>query len=83
MLRLHRSASERRLAEAGAKLDRLSMPTKVIWGERDPWFPWAFADRYRQRLPDADVCVVADAGHWPWIERPEAVQEIVDFLAAR
>jgi pimeloyl-ACP methyl ester carboxylesterase len=80
VLRLHRSASERRLAEAGTGLDRLSMPISVMWGERDRWFSPAFADRYRQRLQDAEICLVADAGHWPWLERPHAVDRIQEFV---
>ena len=83
VLRLHRSAPERRLAEAGAHLDRLSMPTSVIWGERDPWFPPSLADQYGGRLAAARVTHVADAGHWPWLERPAVADEIEEFVSGR
>ncbi|HZO77238.1 MAG TPA: alpha/beta hydrolase [Solirubrobacteraceae bacterium] len=83
VLRLHRSAPEDRLAEAGAGLDRLSVPTMVMWGEHDPWFPAPLADRYGERLAGARVIRVPDAGHWPWLERPEMSEQIVDFVSER
>jgi pimeloyl-ACP methyl ester carboxylesterase len=83
VLRLHRSASERQLAEAGARLERLSMPALVVWGEHDRWFPAAFADRYCERLRNAQAWRIDDAGHWPWLERPQAAERIAEFVAAR
>jgi len=77
---LHRSATEEALAAAGSRLDRLTMPTLVIWGERDPWFPVELAADYGRRLPRAEVEVVADAGHWPWLERGEVAEEIAAFV---
>ena len=82
VLRLHRSAPEHLLAAAGAGLQKLSMPTLVIWGERDPWFEPAFADRYRERLRNAEVWRIEDAGHWPWLERPGVVERIAEFVAS-
>jgi pimeloyl-ACP methyl ester carboxylesterase len=83
VLRLHRSAPEPRLAEAGARLETLSMPALVVWGERDPWFSPAFADRYCERLPNAAAWRIGDAGHWPWLERPGVVERIAAFVSAR
>jgi pimeloyl-ACP methyl ester carboxylesterase len=81
VLRLHRSASEDRLAQAGAGLERLDMPALIVWGEHDPWFPAAFADRYCERLHNAASWLVGDAGRWPWLERPEIADRIAEFVA--
>jgi pimeloyl-ACP methyl ester carboxylesterase len=81
VLRLHRSASERQLAEAGGGLETLPMPTMVVWGEHDPWFPAAFADRYGERLGNAEVWRIPDAGHWPWLDRPQTVERVAEFLS--
>lgn len=83
VLRLHRSASERHLAEAGAGLDRLSMPTLVVWGKQDPWLPAAFADRYGERLPNAGIWLLNNAGHWPWLDRPEIAERIAEYVSER
>ncbi len=80
VLRLHRSADESVLAAAGRRLEALTMPALVVWGERDPWFPAAFGDAYASRLGDATVQRVADAGHWPWLERPEIANQIAEFV---
>jgi pimeloyl-ACP methyl ester carboxylesterase len=80
VLRLHRSASEAALARAGARLDALAMPSLVLWGERDPWLPASLADAYGGRLRDARVAIVPDAGHWPWLERPELAERIAGFV---
>jgi pimeloyl-ACP methyl ester carboxylesterase len=81
LLRLHRASDENRLAELGADLPSLQMPALVVWGERDPWFAPELADAYRERLPHAAVRRIPDAGHWPWLDRPEVIELVADFLA--
>jgi pimeloyl-ACP methyl ester carboxylesterase len=80
VLRLHRATGERELQAAGAGLKQLAIPTLVLWGEADPWFPASFADSYADRLPRATVHRVAGAGHWPWLERDEVAEEIAAFV---
>ena len=57
------------------------MPVLVLWGELDPWFPAAFGAAYAQALGNAEVQLLADAGHWPWLDRPELGERIAAFLA--
>ncbi|MGN6167630.1 MAG: alpha/beta fold hydrolase [Solirubrobacteraceae bacterium] len=83
VLRLHRSAPERQLAEAGTGLERLSMPIRVVWGERDPWFPASLADQYGRRLAGARVTRLPDAGHWPWLEGEAVADEIEELVRSR
>jgi pimeloyl-ACP methyl ester carboxylesterase len=54
--------------------------TTLIWGERDPWYPPALADAYAARLPGARVERIVDAGHWPWMDRPEVVERVAQLL---
>jgi pimeloyl-ACP methyl ester carboxylesterase len=79
ILRLYRSAPEGVLASAGAQLERCQAPTLVVWGDRDPYIAPGFADAYGSALPNAVVEHVADAGHWPWLDRPELIDRIVSF----
>jgi pimeloyl-ACP methyl ester carboxylesterase len=81
ILRLYRSAPSEVLAHAGEHLDRLTMPTLVVWGAQDPYIPVRFAEAYAQALPHAQLSVLADAGHWWWLDRPDAIATVVEFLA--
>ena len=58
------------------------MPGLVVWGMRDPYIPARFAREYAQALGDAELLELADAGHWPWLDRPEVIDRVVDFLGA-
>jgi pimeloyl-ACP methyl ester carboxylesterase len=53
----------------------------VIWGERDRYLPARFGAAYAERLPRAELLTVPGAGHWPWLERPELVDRVADFLS--
>jgi len=80
VLRLYRSAPEKVLARAGEQLGRITAPTLVVWGEKDPYIPPAFAQAYADALPNATAQVIAGAGHWPWLQEPELVQTVSSFL---
>jgi len=54
-----------------------TIPTLLVWGERDPFFDRAFLERFRQALPQAQVEQLSDAGHWPHEERPDLVLRAV------
>jgi pimeloyl-ACP methyl ester carboxylesterase len=81
ILRLYRSAPSGLLAEAGARLGELRSPALVAWGARDPYIPEAFARAYADALPDAELELLPDAGHWPWMDRPDVVERVATFLA--
>jgi len=55
-------------------------PALIIWGERDPWYPPPLADAYATRLAGAHIERLPDAGHWPWLDRPDLVERVADFL---
>ncbi len=56
------------------RLDQLSMPVRLVVGERDQKFR-AVASAMAARLPDAEVVVVAGAGHAVHLEAPQRVSE--------
>jgi len=82
ILRLYRSSPSDVLAAAGAHLGALDAPALVVWGMRDPYIPARFASEYARALPHAELVELADAGHWPWIDRPDVIDRVVDFLSA-
>jgi pimeloyl-ACP methyl ester carboxylesterase len=82
VLRLYRSADPDELAAAGYGLGRLDCPALVVWGLRDPYLPGWIGRAYAKRLPGARLVEAPDAGHWPWIDRPDIVERIVSFVTA-
>jgi pimeloyl-ACP methyl ester carboxylesterase len=82
LLKLLRSASPESLAAAGADLGAIDAPALVLWGAQDPWLPARFGAGYAATLGDATLEVVEDAGHWPWIDRPDLSERIVAHLDA-
>jgi pimeloyl-ACP methyl ester carboxylesterase len=80
ILRLHRATGPRELVAAGLELGELDMPALVLWGEQDPWLAASWADAYRERLPNATAARAADAGHWPWLERPKVAEQLAAFV---
>jgi pimeloyl-ACP methyl ester carboxylesterase len=83
ILRLYRSSPPEVLAAAGAGLGRLQVPALVVWGMKDPYLPGRFASEYARVLPQAELLELPDAGHWPWLDRPDALERIVEFVNAR
>jgi pimeloyl-ACP methyl ester carboxylesterase len=81
ILRLYRSSAERVLATAGERLKDITAPALVLWGEADPYIPPRFATAYAAGLGNAEVRLVSGAGHWPWLDRPELIEEASRFLA--
>jgi pimeloyl-ACP methyl ester carboxylesterase len=84
ILRLYRSSPPEKLALAGLQLGRLACPALVVWGDQDPYIAPSFADAYAQALSgcDVDVLHLPDAGHWPWLDRPDLVATVSDFLTS-
>lgn len=80
ILRLYRSSPSEALARAGERLSALAMPALVVWGARDPYIPVRFAHDYARTLPSAELLELPDAGHWWWLDRPDAIGRVVEFL---
>ena len=82
ILRLYRSAPPDVLADAGRRLGELDVPALVAWGMKDPYIAPRFARAYAAALPQAELVELPDAGHWPWLDRPDVLTRVLDFLSA-
>jgi len=82
ILKLYRSAPPPVLARAGERLGEIRCPALVLWGADDPYLPTSFANAYGEALGgETTVEVIEHASHWPWIDRPELVERVCDFLS--
>lgn len=81
MMRMYRASPPdgfERLAPVFRELDR---PALALWGDKDPFVPPRQAHLQRESFPSAEVVIVENSGHWPWIDNPEkAIPPIVAFL---
>lgn len=80
ILKLYRSAPPAVLEQAGERFSLLTAPALVIWGEQDPYLPTKFAAAYAETLPNAQLKLLPDAGHWPWLDRADTVEITAKFL---
>jgi pimeloyl-ACP methyl ester carboxylesterase len=81
VLRLYRSADPGALAAAGEGLGAMRCPALVVWGRSDPYLPARFGRAYAERLPSAKLVELDGAGHWPWLDRPEVIPRVIDFVS--
>jgi haloalkane dehalogenase len=59
------------------------IPSLVVWGMKDSAFRPPQLAKWREALPHAQIVELADAGHWPHEEDPEAVlRELRAFVGA-
>ena len=56
---------------------RLESPTTFVWGDKDRWAKVCAAEAVVAANPNARLVTIADAGHAPWFDQPEAVATAV------
>jgi len=67
-----------------APLDRVAVPTTVLWPEHDPLFPVAWSDRVDAFFADVEIRVLDGVGHFVPLEAPAAVADAIRLrLGAR
>jgi pimeloyl-ACP methyl ester carboxylesterase len=63
-------------------LASLTMPVLLLWGENDPNGGAAIARTFAPRLPNAELVLIADAEHAPWLDELDlCVERTRRFLA--
>jgi pimeloyl-ACP methyl ester carboxylesterase len=80
ILKLYRSAPSEVLARAGSRLGEIAAPALALWGDRDPYLPARFADDLAAALGSGTARHLDDAGHWPWLDRADVVQQVTEFI---
>jgi len=60
-----------------AKLPQITCPTLIIWGQQDRILGTKDATRFQQAIPHSQLVWIADCGHVPHLERPEATASAI------
>ena len=68
------------LARAGERLGEVRCPALVLWPTRDPYIGAEFGQAYADALGGPAELEMVDAGHWPWLDRPELVERVTSFV---
>ena len=62
----------------------VTAPTLFLWGEDDTFGGKAEAEHVVRVMPHAELVMLADSGHLPWIDDPKLVGErTLEFLATK
>lgn len=62
-------------------LSRIKAPVYFLWGEGDPFGPPDVARRFVERMPNAELELLPNAGHAPWLDDPDHAARVThDFL---
>jgi pimeloyl-ACP methyl ester carboxylesterase len=60
------------------RLKGVHTPTLLLWGEADQIVTKEYGRAYAAAIPQAKFASVANAGHLPWTEQPEATFGVLD-----
>ena len=60
-----------------AALRRRTRPALVVWGKQDRFVPASLAAKQKQAFPRAEIHVLPGDGHWPFVDEPRRVRDLV------
>ncbi len=59
----------------------ITIPTLLIWGERDTVAPLAFGKKLHEAIRNSQLAIITDAGHFCFLEQPEqCIKTLRSFL---
>jgi 2-hydroxy-6-oxonona-2,4-dienedioate hydrolase len=64
-------------------LGRITTPTCFLWGVDDPFGGIDVARKLVASMPAAELEMVPDAGHLPWLDDPVRAAEVVGSFLQR
>jgi haloalkane dehalogenase len=82
-LDFYRSMDFEKIAPFEGKLAELGVPVLLVFGGKDPFVSRATADRFERELPDTELVLIADAGHFMWEDAPERCADALRAFLAK
>ncbi|HVO67041.1 MAG TPA: alpha/beta hydrolase [Syntrophales bacterium] len=58
-------------------IDKIKVPSLIIWGEKDPVSPLRIGRLLEWMLPDSDLRIMPGLGHCPMVDRPVDFNKII------
>lgn len=65
-----------------SELGKIAVPTALIWGENDQDTPVTHAKVFEKKISNSQLHIVPGTGHFPFVEKPEIVIEIIKTLSS-
>lgn len=63
------------------QLRRIEQPTLIIWGKDDRFFPLAHAEFAQRTIPKAQLHIITNAAHLPFLDQPQEFSTtVIKFL---
>jgi pimeloyl-ACP methyl ester carboxylesterase len=73
---------ERYTDEFESLLGSVQSPVRIIWGERDAWLAPSIAEQLQEVLPNSDLKLIPEAGHFSMEDSPKEVAQVMaEFFA--
>jgi pimeloyl-ACP methyl ester carboxylesterase len=63
------------------RIHRIAAPTLIIWGMADGIVARDYAQDFTQRIANAHVELIGDAGHLPYLEQSRKVAQIMTVFS--
>jgi pimeloyl-ACP methyl ester carboxylesterase len=83
-LRAARALRTEELSTRALDIERLQIPTLVVWGASDTFQPLRYGQRLAEAMPSAELEVIEGAGHFLPEDAPDPLaQSIVRFVQTR
>ena len=82
-LDFYRSMDFEKIAPYEGKLAGLGVPMLLLFGERDPFVSPATAHRFERELPDTELVLLEETGHFLWEDAPERCADAVRAFLGR
>lgn len=77
-------STSRVLLDRAPELSALEIPVLLLWGEEDPFFPVAMAERLQEAMPTASLALLPGCGHFLPEEATETIGPLMfEWLRAR
>jgi len=70
-------------SEWSARLGEVRVPTAIVWGAEDPFYPVALGARLQQAIPGATFEILPGAAHFVPEDSPDQLRRAIELLITR